>query len=240
VTYSIDISKFTVAWQLNSAAAAMCQALGWHRIQATEAEEANDTRLASFWFCYMQDKSLSLRFGRTSVIRDLEISAPRCFGNMTHMSEPWKHVIALWIQTGSVLGDTYDHLYSPAALARPPEARIETARHLAQRRKQLFQGLEETSAALQRDAGMMRSPAVGDATDKAMRLMMVDVTLKSAEVSHLACLTLTYRALPSSPGSPSSFNVECLEVARLAFERHEECMELTSDNFLAKAGYLRW
>lgn len=218
----------------------MCQALGWHRIQATEAEEPNDTRLASFWFCYMQDKSLSLRFGRTSVIRDLEISAPRCLGNMTHMSEPWKHVIALWIQTGSVLGDTYDLLYSPEALARPPEARIETARHLAQRRKQLFRGLEETSAALKRDAGMMTAPPIEDATDKAMRLMMVDVTLKSAEVSHLACLTLLYRALPSSPGFPSSFNVECLEAARLAFKRHEECMKLTSDNFLAKAGYLRW
>ncbi|OIW32262.1 hypothetical protein CONLIGDRAFT_593417 [Coniochaeta ligniaria NRRL 30616] len=240
VTYSIEISKFTLAWQLNSAAAAMCQALGWHHIQTIEADDTNDIRLAAFWFCYMQDKALSLRFGRTSVIRDLEISAPRSFGNVSHLSEPWKHVTALWIQTGSVLGDTYDHLYSPEALARQPEARIETARHLARRRKQLFQGLEETSAALKRDAGMRMPSPVGDATDKEMGLMTVNVILKSAEVSHLACLTLIYRALPSSPGFPSSFNVECLEAARMAFKCHEECIELTSDNFFAKAGYLRW
>jgi hypothetical protein len=238
--YSIDISKFTIAWQLNSVAAAMCQALGWHRIQPTEAEDINDTRLASFWFCYMQDKSLALRFGRTSVIRDLEITAPRCFGNMTDLSESWKHITALWIQTGSILGDMYDHLYSPEALARPLEGRIETAKRLAERKKQLFRGLEETSAALKRDDTMVTAPSVGDPTDRATRLMLVDMTVKSAEVNHLACLTLIYRALPASPGFPSSFNVECLDAARMAFKCHEECMELSTDNFSAKAGYLRW
>lgn len=240
VLYSIDISKFTIAWQLNSAAASMCQALGWHRIQLTETEDTDDTRLASFWFCYMQDKSLALRFGRTSVIRDLEITAPRCFGNMTDLSESWKHITALWIQTGSILGDMYDHLYSPEALARPPEGRIETARRLADRKKQLFHGLEETSAALKQDADLVTAPSVGDATDSATRSKMVDMTVKSAEVSHLACLTLIYRALPPSPSFPSSFNVECLEAARLAFKRHAECMELSSDNFFARVGYLRW
>ncbi|KAB5572543.1 hypothetical protein GE09DRAFT_1170639 [Coniochaeta sp. 2T2.1] len=239
VTYSISNSKFTLAWQLNSAAAAMCQALGWHRLQPSEVDETSDSRLASFWFCYMQDKSLSLRFGRTSIIRDLEITTPRRFGNITHMSEPWRHVTALWIQTGSVLGDTYDHLYSPEALARPQEARVETARHLADRRKQLFKGLQQISAALKADAGVT-IPGRADSRDQDFQLMMVDMIIKSAEVSHLACLTLIYRALPSSPGVASSFNIECLEAARLAFHRHEDCMDLTSDNFFAKAGYLRW
>jgi hypothetical protein len=228
-----------MAWQLNGAAAAMCQTLGWHRLQPTELEESKDTRLASFWFCYMQDKSLSLRFGRTSVMRDLEISAPRRFGNVTHLSEPWKEVTALWIQTGSVLGDTYDLLYSPEALARPPEDRVHTARRLAERRKHLFKRLQETSAALKRDDGMTAAPR-GDAGDREMRLMMVETILKSAEVSHLASLTLIYRALPSTPGLPCSFAVECIEAARTAFQRHQECMELTSENFFAQAGYLRW
>lgn len=240
MSYSIEISQFTLAWQLNSAAATMCEALGWHRLQPQELADTNDTRLASFWFCYMQDKSLSLRFGRTSVIRDLDISAPRRFGNVTHLSESWVHVTALWIQTGSVLGDTYDHLYSPEALTRSPQARLETASRLADKRKELFHQLQETSEALKRDASVSTPQSPGHATDKETRLMMVDMLLKSAEVSHLACLTLIYRALPSSPGLPSSFNVECLEAARMAFKCHEECMKLSSDNFFAKVGYLRW
>lgn len=218
----------------------MCEALGWHRLQPQELADTNDTRLASFWFCYMQDKSLSLRFGRTSVIRDLDISAPRRFGNVTHLSESWVHVTALWIQTGSVLGDTYDHLYSPEALTRSPQARLETASRLAHRRKELFRQLEESSEALKRDASTTTPQPQGHLTDKETRLLMVDMIIKSAEVSHLACLTLIYRALPSSPGLPSSFNVECLEAARMAFKCHEECMKLSSNNFFAKAGYLRW
>jgi hypothetical protein len=202
--------------------------------------DVNDTSLASFWFCYMQDKSLALRFGRTSVIRDLEITAPRSFGDMTDMSESWKHVTALWVQTGSVLGDMYDHLYSPEALAGPLEGRIGTAKRLAEREKQLFRGLEETSAALKREASTVAAPSVGPATDRATRLRLVDLTVKSAEVSHWACMTLLYRALPGAPGLPSSFSVECLDAARLAFKCHGECMELSSDNFFAKAGYLRW
>ncbi len=239
VTYAIDISKLTLAWQLNSAAAAMCQTLGWHRLSSGE-DEADDTKSAAFWFCYMLDKGLSLRFGRTAVIQDWDISAPRRFGG-AKKADPWRDVVNVWIRTGSVLGETYEHLYSPAALARPPEQRVETARLLIQKMKQLGKELEELAAAMKREhGGSTPGGPVGDVKDREWRAMTLDMVLKSGEVGHLSSLTLIYRAIPSAPGLPSTFNAECIEAARTAFQRHGECMRLTSSSRLATAGYLHW
>lgn len=214
----------------------MCQTLGWHRLQVTEGE-TNDTKSAIFWFCYMLDKGLSLRFGRTSVIQDWDISVPRRFGN-THLTEPWKNVINVWIKTGSILGETYEHLYSPAALARQPEQRIETARLLVEKMKQLWKELEELSTALKWENGTIVEASIGGVKDKEWRTMTLNMILKSGEVSHLASLTLIYRAIPSAPGFPSTFNAECIEAARMAFKCHEECMKLTPSSLFATAGYL--
>ncbi|KIW29830.1 uncharacterized protein PV07_05617 [Cladophialophora immunda] len=237
VTYSIEVSKFSLGWQLNSAAAAICQTLGWHRLRATE-DETDNAKLAIFWFCYMLDKGLSLRFGRTSAMQDWDISTPRRFSN-TQIKEPWTDTINLWIKTGGILGETYEHLYSPAALARQPGQRVETASLLVAKMKQLWKELDDLSMTLKRENGAMVA-SDGGTKAKEWRAMSLDMILKSAEVSHLASLTLIYRAIPSAPGFPSTFNFECIEAARAACKRHEECMELTADNLFVQAGYLHW
>ncbi|EXJ76568.1 uncharacterized protein A1O5_01076 [Cladophialophora psammophila CBS 110553] len=238
VTYLIEISKFTLGWQLNNAAAAICQTLGWHRLQATQGE-ADNIKGAMFWFCYILDKGLALRFGRASAMQDWDISTPRRFSN-NHLMEPWENAINLWIQTGSVLGETYEHLYSPTALARQPAQRIETARLLVEKIKHLWKELEELRTAMKRESKTIMEASRGSLKDKEWRTMSLDMILKSGEVSHLASLTLIYRAIPSAPGIPSTFNTECLEAARMAFKSHEECMRITSDKPFVQAGYLHW
>ena len=193
----------------------------------------------------MLDKGLSLRFGRTSAIQDFDLSLPRTFGNAS-LQEPWQAVINVWICTGSILGETYEHLYSPAALARPPEQRIETATRLADKMKGLWGQLEalkrEGSRAML-DLKSSTSSSVADSRardgkkDKEYRDATMEMVLKSGEVGHLASLTLIYRAIPSAPGT---FHAECIEAARKAFERHGECVELTSHSLFAQAGYLHW
>ncbi|OAP61648.1 hypothetical protein AYL99_03851 [Fonsecaea erecta] len=237
-TYSIEVSKFTIGWQLNSAAAAVCQTLGWHRLQATEGE-LDSTKSAMFWFCYMLDKGLSLRFGRPSAMQDWDISTPRRFRNPDIM-DPWTDAINLWIKTGSVLGDTYEHLYSPAALARAPGQQIETARLLAAKMKHMWNELEDLSTSLKRGNGAIVDASDGGVKGKEWRSMSLDMILKSAEVKYLASLTLVYRAIPSAPGVPSTFNAECIDAARAAVQRHDECMKLTADNLFVQAGYLHW
>ena len=237
VTYCIEMSKMTLVWQFNSAAAAMCQTLGWHRLQSLD--ETQDTISASFWFCYMLDKGLSLRFGRTSIMHDWDISIPRQFGN-AQLVEPWKNVINVWIRTGSILGETYEQLYSSSALARPPEERAQTAQRLVGKMKDLWNEMEDFSVTLrQQDAGLMQG-FIQSTKDKEWRSTTVEMILKSGRVGHLASLTLIYRAIPSAPGLPSTFNSECIEAARMAFKCHEDCMELTSGSLLAKVGYLLW
>ncbi|OAG42549.1 hypothetical protein AYO21_03134 [Fonsecaea monophora] len=236
VTYSIEVSKFSLGWQLNSAAANICQTLGWHRLRDVD-NETDNPNLALFWFCYMMDKGLSLRFGRASVMQDWDISTPRRFHTGARTG-PWTEAINLWIKTGSAPGETYQHLYSPAALALQPGQRIETARLLVAKIKQVWRELVDLSTMF--DQG--NSTVDGDVSDDGAKEghMSLDMLLKSAEVSHLASLTLVYRAIPGEPGFPSTFNTECIEAARAAIKCHDECMKHASDNPFVQAGYLHW
>ncbi|KPM43761.1 hypothetical protein AK830_g2735 [Neonectria ditissima] len=236
--YSIENSKFTLGYQLNSAAAAMCQALGWHRIEHVE-DPANDTKSSIFWFCYMMDKGLSLRFGRNSVMQDWDISSPRRSGNI-HMAEPWRDMLNAWIKTGSVLGEVYEKLYSPLATTRQPEEQVETARLLVQSMKQQWKVLEAVSTAATQENSTIQVTGTEYGNPQQRRAMSLNVILNSAQVAHLVSLTLIYRAIPSAPGFPSAFNTECIEAARMALKCHQDCMDLTSDNRFAMLGYLNW
>lgn len=61
------------------------------------------------------------------------------------------------------------------------------------------------------------------------------------KVLNRSVLTLLYRAIPSPPGSASTFTPECVEVARSALEKHEECMErLKPYDAHLKVLYVHW
>ncbi|KAK6530829.1 hypothetical protein TWF281_007666 [Arthrobotrys megalospora] len=234
ITYAVEISKLTLAWQLNCAAATICQTLGWHRLQTTK-DPVNNAKITLFWYCYMLDKGLALRFGRTSVIQDWDISAPRYFGN-TALPDSWNSMIGMWILTGEVLGEIYEDLYSPSALARDPSQRVETARLLVHKMQRIWNDME----ALGETAEARGCETLQSFYEDPKNQATLDMVHKSGKVSHLSTLTLIYRAIPSTPGFPSNFNAECIDAARMAFSCHLECMELTADNQVAMAGYLHW
>ncbi|KAH8883201.1 hypothetical protein GQ53DRAFT_732750 [Thozetella sp. PMI_491] len=234
-TYAVEISKFTLAWQLNSAAAAMCQTLGWHRLPAVQ-DETTDKKSAIFWFSYMLDRGLSLRFGRSPVIQEWDISIPRHFGQI-NASEPWKAVLDLWIAHAGIMGQAYEQLYSPAGLARPPEQRTQSAQLLIEKAKLIEKRATEVGEAMRQEHMAEANP---DLVDKEWRAMTMDLLLKSDDVSYWATLTLLYRAMPSTPGLPSTFNPECIDAARMAFKYHQECMEVAPSSVFMKAGYIHW
>ncbi|OAA65686.1 Transcription factor [Niveomyces insectorum RCEF 264] len=275
-TYAIEDAKFSFAWQLNSAAAAMCQTLGWHHVGPNQQGDDDRTSLrksslqpAVFWFCYMLDKGLSLRFGRSCILHDWDISTPRTFhddgaNNKSKSTQgdqrdkdAWSGVMNVWIHTGTVLGQAYELLYSPAALTRPPEARFDAARQLVTRSKKLwaeFLGLVATLGTRRRggsdsQAGT-RSKMKNDTN--AWRAATLDRVLLSGEVGHLATLTLLYRAMPPAPraereggsrndrSSPSFLSTECVAAARAAFRGHAACMALAADDMVAQVGHVHW
>jgi hypothetical protein len=68
----------------------------------------------------------------------------------------------------------------------------------------------------------------------------MDMAILGDELVHWSALTLVYRAIPSPPDSPSTFNQECIHAARQAFACHQEYMEMAGDSMNVKAGCIRW
>jgi hypothetical protein len=129
--YAIEISKFSVARDLNSIAANLCQTLGYHRIRGPTSD--SEAKAILFWSCYLLDKALSLRSGRAPVIQDYDITVPMDLGAGIDLPDAsWRVVLNQWISYAAFLGRAYEQLYSPAALARPQEQRAESARQLVQ------------------------------------------------------------------------------------------------------------
>ncbi|KAK3331291.1 hypothetical protein B0H66DRAFT_94539 [Apodospora peruviana] len=232
-SYAVEIAKLTLAWQLSTSAALMCLSLGYHRLSLSESspenETANDAKSGLFWFAYMLDKGLSLRFGRSSVIQDYDISMPKVVGPQFRVSDPWKVVLSLWIAHSELLGRVYEQLYSPGALLKPLDQRIATARTLAEEIKVLA----KRSSDLEKQVLGPGKVANGG---QPVGMYSLDLVLRSDEVSYWSTLALVCRAIPAAgPGT----NVECVEAARRATALHHECLQLTESTF-TKAAYLHW
>ncbi|KAF3759989.1 hypothetical protein M406DRAFT_95615 [Cryphonectria parasitica EP155] len=241
-SYAIEVSRPSLAWQLNTTAAQLCQDLGYHRVTggtvgADGSEPSSvttvldDKKAILFWFSYMLDRGLALRLGRAPIIQDFDVTLPRVIGRV-NATEMWKEVLRLWIAHADVQGQIYERLYSPASLAHPPARRADAARTLAARLK-----IIEEQASLLRTGDINRHAR--DGTD-ARKVVVAEMVMKSDQVSFLSSLTLVYRAIPSRFPGASTFAGECIDTARLAMQTHEECMKLMGSNLWVAASYIHW
>lgn len=63
----------------------------------------------------------------------------------------------------------------------------------------------------------------------------------SDEVLRLSLLTIIYRAVPSPPGSATTFGTECINAARATLQRHEDCMAIMAkDAYYLFPMYMNW
>ena len=96
-----------MAWTFISAASNLCQTLGYHRLRSPR-ENDQPLRVAQerlFWTVYEIDKGLSFRLGRSSNIRDAEITLP--FDGDAPRNT----------RLARIQGRVYDQLHSSAALS---------------------------------------------------------------------------------------------------------------------------
>lgn len=241
---------------MNCSAATLCTSLGYHRLACHQGpsdetpsqasppkERLSEKKQALFWFAYMLDKGLALRFGRASVLQDYDIALPKAIPGTGSIigrvagpaaaPDPWKDVLAFWIQLAEIQGQTYEYLYSSTALQRSVEERVESARMLVAKLTTVAARTSELHAVLAAEESRKN--------DDAFALMSINMALKSDEVSHYSALALIYRAIPPSEhGRPSRFNDECIAAARAAFASHQECMEITASSLSMNAAYLHW
>lgn len=207
--------------------------LGYHRGPPSDDAEAESSPSSLFWFAYMLDKGLALRLGRAPAIHDYDVIRPSHAVGRADMPYPWREALELWIAHAEVQGLVYEQLYSARGLATPPDQRAECARQLAAR----IADIAARSSAIQ---NTIAGPDTRTLSDVSAGMMSISFFLKSDKVFYCSSLALAYRAVPATPGLPSSLSTECLEAAREAFQSHQEFMELVASNAVMRTAYLHW
>ncbi|GKT58551.1 fungal specific transcription factor domain-containing protein [Colletotrichum tofieldiae] len=228
--HAMEVAKPSLAWTLNTASAQLCQTLGYHRITSVRSSNPDDEDYKTFlfWSVYFVDKSLSLRLGRPSTISDYDITVPypSCASKMHGALMSY---FRLWVIVSRIQGKTYELLYSPEAISQSSSIREGRARGLAAELQQVTDRTQETHAQYLK----LAIEAVGQNT---MEFFNV-----SDEVLRLSLLTIIYRAVPSPPGSVTTFGTECIDAARATLKRHEDCMAVMArDGYYLFPMYMNW
>lgn len=140
-TYYLEISKPSMAWNCLVGASQMAQALGFHRDAPLKPEnpETRRRRTKLFWCIFLLDKTLALRLGRSSTIRDCDVTLPRM--DLEAVADgQLDAVLPKWIDMAILHGKVYDDIYSPGALLQPEGIRVTRARALATEMQRVFEG----------------------------------------------------------------------------------------------------
>ncbi|KAF5524019.1 putative transcriptional regulatory protein [Colletotrichum aenigma] len=228
--HAVEVAKPSLAWTLNCAAAQLCQSLGYHRIASVRSSNKDDEdyKIFLFWSVYFVDKSLSLRLGRPSNIQDYDVTVPYP-SSSSKIHGALMSYFCLWVIVSSIQGKTYEQLYSPEAILQPASVREGRARGLAAELQRVTERTQETHAQYLQAA----IEAVGENT--------MDFFNVSDEVLRLSLLTIIYRAVPSPPGSPTTFSTECIDAARATLQRHQDCMKIMAkDGYYLFPMYMNW
>ncbi|RWA13310.1 hypothetical protein EKO27_g1759 [Xylaria grammica] len=207
--FCIDESRASLAWILVSRAAHMCRTLGYHQIH-TMTDDMPQTKA---------DKSLLFW--------------------CTYMLDK---ALSLRLGRASVLQD-YDislpHVTPDAKAAYPGKEVItlwiQHARPEALRTEQVNVLAAEQQRLMASTVALFRE--FENAADGEGR--MFALTLKSDEVSFLASLSLTYRALPPNGPRSRTFADECIDAARASMRVHLEATAMMDQQSL-KIVYIHW
>ncbi|KAF5489358.1 putative transcriptional regulatory protein [Colletotrichum siamense] len=228
--YCLDSCKPSAAWNFIATASHMSQTLGMHSIVAMANDDAETKRekLKLFWMIYMHEKGLSLRLGRSSTIRDSDVTVPSLAPNPRADTAIFGQ-LQKWTELARIQGMVYDQIYSPAALIQPQAVRTARARRLAS----VLEGFTSKTSPDELRYMQAMKDAVGD--------LFFEAFICTTRVTHLSLFCLIYRAIPAEPGEGTVFGKECIASARQALEEHEKCMSIIQkldEDFLET--YVNW
>ncbi|ODH14273.1 hypothetical protein ACO22_06617 [Paracoccidioides brasiliensis] len=131
--HATEASKPSLCWTFVSAAARMCQSLGYHHSVsgAGVSEEEQYRRRALFWFIYVLDKDLTLLLGRSSTLQDYDISLAYPGPPSDPKLRSWYQMFEGWVTYSTIAAQIYEKLYSALALSESSAMRTERACSLA-------------------------------------------------------------------------------------------------------------
>ncbi|KAH7137478.1 hypothetical protein B0J13DRAFT_479092 [Dactylonectria estremocensis] len=209
--YCLQRCKPVAAWAFISKASLLAQALGLHsKIPvSTDAPDDSQRKASLFWALYRLEKAVSLRLGRSSTIRDVEITVSR--PNNEHRVLPWYTRVPNTIETAILYGRVYDEIYSPRALSQPINVRASHARQLSTELKGV---MAENNKFFGVEPKLLNSFNFFKHADR---------------VGGYSLLTSIYKSLPSGESSSCP---ECLSAARMTLQEHFICMTHVADEAL--------
>lgn len=233
-TFSVEVSRPSLAWLLTSRAVHMCRALGLHDVSsmASDTPDVRNHKTILFWSAYLLDRGLSLRLGRASMLQDFDINLPR---TLDHIDGPFpaKEIFTMWLRHGLCQGQIYERLYSPGALRQSESSRIEHVRALAAEQQELMAHMYAVGAELSRRC---EADTSGDPQSRIFQQI-----LRSDEIGYYSTLALIYRALPPAPGARSkTFADECGEAAYAAIRVHLDVVALMKGQNSMLIAHLHW
>ncbi|KAM0424825.1 hypothetical protein ACHAPT_009881 [Fusarium lateritium] len=224
--YCVQKCKLSAAWNFICAASNLSQSLGLHSNATLHAEtpETKSQKTRLFWSVYTAEKMLSLRIGRSSTIRENDITVPRMFQDVSH--DPlFSQAFPIWIAISSLQGRIYDEIYCPVALEQPESVRTARARALAAEAEGLIRAEDNLKS------------THPDRLSLALGSVMAQVCWYAERVAGLSMLTLIYRSIPPTEPGGSVFCKECIATAREAVKEHEKCVAFITSADL-RANYL--
>lgn len=206
------------AWTFISRASLMAQALGLHSklVMATKPTEEAQQGIRLFWALYALEKAVSLRLGRSSTIRDHDITVPRLLLDRKMTSLLHNRLPDL-IEVAGLYGRVYDNIYSPNALAQPVSIRESRARALAEELERIMATRVEFYKRPNQWTCHVAHPVPSRFIIHANRAI---------EYSILASI---YRGIPSGQSASLAPCPQCISAARATLKETEVCIGLLAD-----------
>ncbi|KOS46336.1 hypothetical protein ACN38_g2692 [Penicillium nordicum] len=217
-THCLKHGKPFAAWAFISRASLMAQALGLHSklVMATEPTEEAQRGIRLFWALYVLEKAVSLRLGRSSTIRDHDITVPRLLLDRK-MTSLLHNRLPDWIDMASLYGRVYDNIYSTSALSQPVSLRESRTRALAAELKRIMASRVEFYKRPNQWTSHVAHPGPSRFIIHANRAI---------EYSILASI---YRGISSGKSSSLAPCPECISAARATLKETEVCITMLTD-----------
>ncbi|KAF4965820.1 hypothetical protein FSARC_6413 [Fusarium sarcochroum] len=204
---TIGMCKPSLSWSLSCAAAQMCRALGYNRLQHNNSrpDPLLCRKALLFWSVYTLDRNTSLRLGRSPALQDYDIRTPMLTPD-DDAPPATVNMIRFWVECGRVQGKISTQLYGPEASSLDPDKRARLAESLADELEEIHQRKTKAMSDI--------IPHFNRRRDE----MNVDFMVHGDDVMHYSNLTLALYAIPTN--HPNRFRA--LEAAR-------KCLSLSRD-----------
>ncbi|KAM6511792.1 hypothetical protein FALCPG4_016786 [Fusarium falciforme] len=214
--YCLQMNKPNAGWAFISKASLLAQAIGMHSSTAMNSEVAEERQYKNrlFWGLYCLEKSIALRLGRCSTIRDHDMTIPQPLREQ-RTSPAWFSSLPDGIELCRLFGLVFDELFSPSALVQSLSVRRSRAKVLSAKIEQRI-----ASRAV---ADMHHEPP-----GQLIEPKVLDFLRHSNVVCDYSMLASIYKSIPPEDASSSSCP-ECISAARIALQEHATCISLIAE-----------